>query len=142
MKRATLCTGGTFHILQPVDEFGLGFAMGLIVAEGSFTGDRQQPSLEIRLHRRDLAPLERVQRLLGGRIFGPYAHGGRNQYVYMLRGQDLRTALPTIEHRLPPSWKRVQFEAWQLKYRDYLERPQPSQALLDRVQRLLPSGVR
>lgn len=125
-----------------VDAFTLGFAMGLIVGEGSFTGDRQQPSLEIRLHRRDLAPLESVQRLLGGRIFGPYVHAGRNQYVYMLRGSELRAALPVLEQHLPPSWKRVQFEAWQLKYRDYLERPQPSQALLDRVQRLLPSGDR
>jgi hypothetical protein len=116
--------------------------MGLIVAEGSFTGDRKQPSLEIRLHRRDLAPLERVQRMLGGRIFGPYSHGGRHLYVFMLRGNELRAALPTLTTHLPPSWKRVQFEAWQTKYRDYLERPQPSQALLDRVQRLLPSGDR
>jgi hypothetical protein len=116
--------------------------MGLIVGEGSFTGDRQQASLEIRMHRRDLEALERIQRLLGGRIFGPYLHGGRNQYVYMLRGSELRAALPVIQEHLPSSWKRVQFEAWQAKYRDYLERPQPSQALLDRVQRVLLSGDR
>ena len=133
-----------WHIsyLAAVDAFALGFAMGLVVGEGSFTGDRQQPSLEIRLHRRDLAPLERVQQLLGGRIFGPYAHGGRNQYVYMLRGRELRAAVPVLEEHLPNSWKRVQFQAWQEKYKDYLERPQPSQALLDRVQRLLPTGDR
>ena len=41
------------------------------------------------------------------------------------------------------SWKRVQFEAWRTKYADFLDRPQPSQpsqALLDRVQRHLPQG--
>lgn len=116
--------------------------MGLIVGEGSFTGDRQQPSLEIRMHRRDLEPLENVQRLLGGRIFGPYNHSGRNLYVYMLRGRQLKDALPILQEHLPLSWKRIQFESWRSKYNQFLERPQPSQALLDRVQRLLPSGHR
>ena len=123
-----------------MDSFGLGYAIGLIVGEGSFTGDRQQPSLEIRMHRRDLEPLESVRRVLGGRIFGPYAHGGRSQYVYMLRGGELKAALPILHQHLPPSWKRIQFDAWRAKYSDYLDRPQPSQALLDRVQRLLPRG--
>jgi hypothetical protein len=122
-----------------VDQFGLGYAMGLIVGEGSFTGDRQQPSLELRMHRRDVEPLEHLQRCLGGRIFGPYAHGGRNLYVYMLRGRDLREALPIIHEYLPRSWKRVQFDAWRTKYAEYLDRPEPSKALLERVQRLLPA---
>ena len=116
--------------------------MGLIVGEGSFTGDRQQPSLEIRMHRRDLAPLENVQRLLGGRIFGPYSHGGRNLYVYMLRGQQLKEALPILQEHLPASWKRVQYDSWRQKYADHLDRPVPSKALLDRVQRLLPARNR
>jgi hypothetical protein len=125
-----------------VDSFGLGYAMGLVVSEGSFTGDRRQPSLEIRIHRRDLEPLEHVQRILGGRIFGPYAHGGRNLYVYMLRGRELKGALPVLQEHLPNSWKRVQFESWRAKYIDHFDRPQPSQALLERVERLLPSGQR
>lgn len=128
--------------MAPVKPFDLGYAMGLIVGEGSFTGDTKQPSLEIRMHRRDLEPLENVQRLLGGRIFGPYTHGGRNLYVYMLRGRQLKDALPILQEHLPQSWKRIQFESWRAKYNEFLERPQPSQALLDRVQRLLPSGNR
>lgn len=125
-------------MVRPVEAFSLGYAMGLIVGEGSFTGDRQQPSLEIRMHRRDIEPLENVRRVLGGRIFGPYAHGGRSQYVYMLRGRELKEALAIIHQHLPASWKRIQFDAWRAKYSDYLDRPQPSQALLDRVQRILP----
>lgn len=125
-------------MVRPVEEFSLGYAMGLIVGEGSFTGDRQQPSLEIRMHRRDIEPLENVRQVLGGRIFGPYAYGGRSQYVYMLRGRELKEALAIIHQHLPSSWKRIQFDAWRAKYSDYLDRPQPSQALLDRVQRLLP----
>lgn len=120
-----------------VEPFELGYAMGLIVSDGSFTGDRQQPSLEVRMHRRDVEPLEHIQRVLGGRIFGPYAHGGRNLYVYMLRGRDLRDAMPVIQEHLPNSWKRVQFESWRAKYRDFFDRPEPSRALLERVQRLL-----
>ena len=125
-----------------MEPFGLGFSMGLIVGEGSFTGDRQQPALQIRMHRRDLEALEHVQRQLGGRIFGPYAHAGRNSYVYLLRGGELRSALPILQQFLPPSWKRAQFDTWRAKYSDYFDRPQPSQALLDRVQRILLPGPR
>jgi hypothetical protein len=121
-----------------VELFALGYAMGLVAGEGSFTGDRQQPSLEIRMHRRDIEPLEDVRRVLGGRIFGPYVHGGRHLYVYMLRGRELKEAVPVIQDHLPSSWKRVQFEAWRDKYREYLDRPQPSQALVERLERLLP----
>ena len=125
-----------------MDGFAVGYAMGLIVAEGSFTGDRQQPSLEIKMHRRDIAPLEHLQRILGGRIFGPYAHGGRNLYAYMLRGRELRHALPMIEAHLPLSWKRSQFESWRAKYATYFDRPEPSPELIDRLQRILSSESR
>jgi hypothetical protein len=122
-----------------VDQFALGYAMGLIVGEGSFTGDRQQPSLEVKLHRRDLEPLEHLQRTLGGRIYGPYARaGGRNHYSYMLRGQDLRRAVPVIDEHLPSSWKRLQFDEWRRRYSEFFDRPEPSHALLERLERLLP----
>ena len=142
MTRATLCLGGTFSSLLLVDAFELGYAMGLIVGEGSFTGDRHQPSLELKVHRRDLQSLAPLQRILGGRVFGPYSHGGRNLYAYMLRGRELKNALPILQEHLPGSWKRVQFDAWRSKYATFFDRPQPSRELLDRVQRLLPSRPR
>ena len=125
-----------------VNSFELGYAMGLIVGEGSFTGDRQQPSLELKAHRRDIEPLEHLQRVLGGRIFGPYDHGGRNLYAYMLRGRELKDAVPVLHEHLPDSWKRVQFDAWRTKYATFFDRPQPSRELLDRVHRLLSSRPR
>lgn len=125
-----------------MDAFELGYAMGLIVSQGSFTGDREQPSLEIKAHRRDVEPLEHVQRVLGGRIFGPYDHSGRHLYAYMLRGKELKDALPLIDERLPRGWKRAQFEAWRGKYASFFARPEPSRALLERMQRLLPSRPR
>ena len=122
-----------------MDEFGLGYAMGIIVGEGSFTGDRLQPSLEVKLHRRDLEPLEHLQRTLGGRIYGPYARGSRNHYSYMLRGRDLRQAVPLIQDHLPSSWKRLQFDEWRRRYAEFFDRPEPSDALLERLERLLPT---
>ena len=111
--------------------------MGLIVGEASFTGDRVQPSLELKVHRRDVQPLEHLKETLGGRIFGPYAHGGRSSYAYMLRGRELRRALPFIQQHLPQSWKRVQFEEWRAKYASFFDRPEPSDDLLARVERLI-----
>lgn len=122
-----------------MEDFAVGYAMGLIVGEGSFTGDRTQPSLEVKLHRRDLEPLEHLQRTLGGRIYGPYARGTRNHYAYMLRGRDLRRALPVLDRHLPPSWKRLQFDEWRRRYAEYFDRPEPSHALIERLERLLPS---
>ena len=122
-----------------MDPFALGYAMGIIVGEGSFTGDRAQPSLEVKLHRRDLEPLEHLQRTLGGRIYGPYARGGRNHYAYMLRGQDLRRAVPVIQEHLPSSWKRLQFDDWRRRYADFFDRPEPSEMLIERLERLLPT---
>ena len=125
--------------MPSVDSFALGYTMGLITSEASFTGDRVQPSLEIRSHRRDVEPLEHVQRTLGGRIFGPYAHGGRSLYVYMLRGAELKRALPLIHEFLPGSWKRIQYDAWRQKYAGVFDRPEPSRALVERLERILPT---
>src|SRR5262245_57749885 len=111
--------------------------MGLIVGEASFTGDKQQPSLELKVHRRDVEPLEHLRRTLGGKIFGPYSHGGRNTYAYMLRGRELRLALPTIAEHLPVSWKRVQFDEWRAKYASFFERTEPSVELVARLERLM-----
>lgn len=121
-----------------MDQFALGYAMGIIVGEGSFTGDGRQPSLEVRLHRRDLEPLEHLQRTLGGRIYGPYTHGGRNLYAYMLRGRELRAALPILQQQLPNGWKRLQFEKWRQKHAAFFDRPEPSHALVSRIERFLP----
>lgn len=116
--------------------------MGIIAGEGSFTGHRQQPALQIRLDRRDVDVLEVVRRELGGSVFGPYGHEGRSSYLYVLRGAALRDALPTLDRFLPSSWKRIQFETWRTKYTDYFDRPQPSAALVARMERLLSPGHR
>src|SRR5919109_4818373 len=98
--------------VHPVNDFDLGYIMGLVVGEGSFTGDRVQPCLSIALHARDPEPLVLCQRLLGGRMYGPYWHGRRNGRRWLLRGYELAEAVRLFRAHLPPSHKRGQFLAW------------------------------
>jgi hypothetical protein len=57
-----------------MDAFDLGYVIGLIVGEGSFTGDRRDGCLTVKLHEEDPEPLERLKQVFGGRVYGPYAH--------------------------------------------------------------------
>jgi hypothetical protein len=40
-----------------ISHFDLGYAMGLVVGEGSFTGDRASPALSVKMHKLDPEPL-------------------------------------------------------------------------------------
>ena len=93
-------------------EFDVGYIMGLVVGEGSFTADRRQPYLQVKLHARDPFPLRHLADRLGGRVYGPYRHQTRHYYVWLLRGTALRDAVPIFQADLPESWKREQFERW------------------------------
>jgi hypothetical protein len=86
----------------PVGEFELGFLLGILAGEGHFGGDGRQPQVTLRMHTRH----ERMFRWLqgafpGGRLYGPYHHGGRSYYQWMARGEYLRSTLaPLIAGRL------------------------------------------
>ncbi len=83
-------------------EFDLGFLIGILAGEGHFGGDGRQPEVTLRMHTRH----ERLFRWLesrfpGGRLYGPYHHGGRHYYQWMARGRYLRDSLaPLIAGRL------------------------------------------
>jgi hypothetical protein len=98
--------------------------MGLVVGEGSFTADRQQPYLQVKMHVRDPFPLRFLADRLGGRVYGPYHHQGRHYFTWLLRGRELRTALPLFRDHLPESWKREQFERWFDRHRVFFSREQ------------------
>lgn len=110
-----------------MDPFDLGYAMGLMVGEGCFTSypyrGRAIPVCSVKLHKRDPAPLHFLQRALGGRVNGPYCHGGRTYLAWMLRGEDLRRAIPTFVLHLPESHKRQQFLDWLWRHELYLLYP-------------------
>lgn len=94
------------------DDFKLGYAMGILVSQGSFTRDRKQAALQVKLHTRDEGLLDLLFEMFGGRIYGPYLHGERNYKIWLLRGDDLAYAVETLRTHLPESHKRQQFEAW------------------------------
>ena len=101
-----------------LSEFDIGYAVGLIAGEGSFTGDRRQPALSVKMHERDRRPLEHLQLVFGGRIFGPYDHGERRYYIYLLRGPELRASVATLVDRMPACHKREQLLAWLSKHQE------------------------
>lgn len=67
--------------------FEEGFLVGLLVGEGHFGGDGRKAQVTLRMHVRH----ERLFRWLetavpGGRLYGPYDHGGRRYFQWMMRG--------------------------------------------------------
>jgi hypothetical protein len=78
-------------------DLATGFLLGLLVGEGHFGGDGRQPQITLRMHVRH----ERLFRWLtvtfpGGRLYGPYHHGGRDYYQWMARGDYLRRVLAPL----------------------------------------------
>ena len=83
-------------------DVALGILVGVLVGEGSFGGDGKQPQITLRMHIRHESLFRWLEERFGGRLYGPYSHGGREYYQWMLRGPDLATMLPQIERLLTP----------------------------------------
>ncbi len=96
--------GETRHrYTSSMDAYAEGFLMGILVGEGHFGGDGLQPQVTVRMHARH----EELFRWLtetvkGSKLYGPYHHGGRNYFQWMVRGAALREELlPLLMRRLP-----------------------------------------
>jgi hypothetical protein len=86
-------------------ELETGILVGLLIGEGHFGGDGRQPQITLRMHT-DHEALFRwlVKTFPGGRLYGPYHHGGRSYFQWMARGAYLREALvPLLDQHLDPS---------------------------------------
>lgn len=85
-----------------LDPLETGFLLGLLVGEGHFGGDGKQAQVTLRMHTKH----EKLFRWLSermplGRLYGPYSHGGRAYYQWMVRGPELRGWLvPLIAEHL------------------------------------------
>ena len=110
-------------MLFDTDPFKIGYAMGLIVGEGSFTADDATPALTLELDERDPFPFQLLRYLLGGRVHGPYSHDRRRYFFYMLRGLELQSAIPVFDRYLPSSYRREQYERWRARYFPHLPVP-------------------
>jgi hypothetical protein len=76
---------------MPLGALDAGFVIGLLVGEGHFGGDGRQPQITLRMHVRHEETFLRLRDLLpGSKLYGPYRHGGRNYYQWMVRGRYLR----------------------------------------------------
>ena len=73
-----------------LSELQLGFVLGFFAGQGSFGGDGRTPHLTLRMHTSHGPLLIKLCGLfVGSQIYGPYSHGDRTYYQWMLRGDDL-----------------------------------------------------
>ena len=91
-------------MVSRLDGFSSGVVLGLLIGEGHFGGDGRQPQVTLRMHVRH-EPLLRwlLEVVPGSRLYGPYEHGGRRYYQWMVRGQVLREHLVPLLDSLPLS---------------------------------------
>ncbi|HEV8717404.1 MAG TPA: hypothetical protein VGX03_31860 [Candidatus Binatia bacterium] len=84
------------------DSFAAGMLLGLLVGEGHFGGDGRQPQVTLRMHVRH-EPLFRwlLEKFPGSKLYGPYNHGGRQYYQWMVRGEALKNFLIPLLDTLP-----------------------------------------
>jgi hypothetical protein len=77
-----------------IADFERGLLLGVLVGQGSFGGDGKQPQVLLRLHVRHEALLRRLEAWVpGSRLYGPYDHGGRHYFQWVVRGQALANEL-------------------------------------------------
>jgi hypothetical protein len=97
-------------------QFELGYLIGLLAGEGHFGGDGRQPQVTLRMHVRHEAIFRWLERTFpGGRVYGPYHHGGRDYFQWMARGSFLREELvPLLDQFLSPSLDSHSFGRFQL----------------------------
>jgi hypothetical protein len=80
-----------------LDRFALGILIGLLVGEGHFGGDGRQPQVTLRMHVKHEKLFRWLERTIpDGRLYGPYHHGGRSYFQWMVRGQYLRSTLAQL----------------------------------------------
>ena len=81
-----------------------GLIVGLLIGEGHFGGDGRQPHVTLRMHVRHEALMRwLVERLPRSRLYGPYHHGDRHYFQWMVRGRALAEDLmPILDRHLTP----------------------------------------
>lgn len=118
-SRATMSPAGAEE--HDTEEHDTGVLVGVLIGEGHFGGDGRQPQVTLRMHVRHASLFHWIVERFGGRLYGPYSHGGRDYYQWMARGDFLRSRLvPILEAGLrpdldTPAWER--FRAMKQRYR-------------------------
>ena len=81
-----------------------GLIVGLLIGQGSFGGDGRQPQVTLKMHIRHETLLRWLEsRVSGSRLYGPYDHGDRRYFQWMVRGRALAlNLLPLLEEHMTP----------------------------------------
>ncbi len=97
---------------QDTSQFAKGFLVGVLVGEGHFGGDGRQPQVTLRMHTDHEALFRWIESTFpGGKLYGPYHHGGRSYFQWMARGRFLRDELlPILEEHLAPELDRKSYD--------------------------------
>jgi hypothetical protein len=101
--------------------YEIGVFAGILVGEGHFGGDGRQPQVTLRMHVRHELLFRWIVERFGGKLYGPYHHGGRDYFQWMARGTHLReVVLPLLDGGLSPeldghAWTR--YQAMKQRYR-------------------------
>jgi hypothetical protein len=85
-----------------LSDFDRGVLLGVLIGEGHFGGDGKQPQVTLRMHVRHEALFRwLVARFPRSRLYGPYHHGNRHYFQWMVRGRALvEDLLPVLEEAL------------------------------------------
>lgn len=85
-----------------ITSFDQGLLLGILIGEGHFGGDGKQPQITLRMHTRHHRLFEMLMRLFpAAKLYGPYEHGGRSYYQWMVRGALLREQVIPLLDALP-----------------------------------------
>ena len=110
-----------------LSDFDRGVLVGVLIGEGHFGGDGKQPHITLRMHTRHEALFDwLVRRVAGSRLYGPYHHGGRSYYQWMVRGRPLvEGLLPLLEEDVRPdldAHAAMRLARMRERYADYIGR--------------------
>jgi hypothetical protein len=99
----------------PLSDLEIGLLVGILIGEGHFGGDGRQPQITLRMHVDHETLFRWLERTFpGGRLYGPYDHGGRRYFQWMVRGAYLREFLvPLLDRHLLPSLDGKAFSRYQ-----------------------------
>jgi hypothetical protein len=111
----------TDSLRRPCSDLEAGILVGLLIGEGHFGGDGRQPQLTLRMHTDHEALFRWLQRTFpGGKLYGPYHHGGRSYFQWMARGVYLKeTLVPLLDRYLSPGLDAKTYERYQEMKRKY-----------------------
>ena len=103
-------------------DFETGMLVGILIGEGHFGGDGRQPQVTLRMHTDHESLFRWLEKTFpGGRLYGPYHHGGRSYFQWMARGEFLRKELvPLLDRHLEAGLDGkafTRFQAMKSRYR-------------------------